>query len=84
MEVDYRTYLRHYPDRNGRFGPYGGAYLTEGGLCSLRSQTHTRPSATPPSSSVSCAASARSSREDPHRSITASAFQELSATVRFI
>ena len=29
MEVDYRTYLRHYPDRNGRFGPYGGAYLTE-------------------------------------------------------
>lgn len=29
MEVDYRTYLRHYPDRNGRFAPYGGAYLTE-------------------------------------------------------
>lgn len=29
MEVDYRTYLRHYPDRNGRFGSYGGAYLTE-------------------------------------------------------
>ena len=29
MEVDYRTYLRHYPDRNGRFGPYGGAYPTE-------------------------------------------------------
>ena len=29
MEVDYRTYLRHYPDRNGRFRPYGGAYLTE-------------------------------------------------------
>ena len=29
MEVDYGTYLRHYPDRNGRFGPYGGAYLTE-------------------------------------------------------
>ena len=29
MEVDYRPYLRHYPDRNGRFGPYGGAYLTE-------------------------------------------------------
>lgn len=29
MKVDYRTYLRHYPDRNGRFGPYGGAYLTE-------------------------------------------------------
>ena len=29
MEVDYRTYLRHYPDRNGRFGPYGGAYLSD-------------------------------------------------------
>lgn len=29
MEVDYRTYLRHYPSKDGRFGPYGGAYLTE-------------------------------------------------------
>lgn len=27
--MDYRTYLRNYPDKNGRFGPYGGAYLTE-------------------------------------------------------
>lgn len=27
--MDYRTYLRNYPDANGRFGPYGGAYLTE-------------------------------------------------------
>ena len=26
---DYRTYLRNYPDKEGRFGPYGGAYLTE-------------------------------------------------------
>ncbi len=26
--MDYRTYLRNYPDQNGRFGPYGGAYLT--------------------------------------------------------
>lgn len=28
-KMDYRTYLRNYPDKEGRFGPYGGAYLTE-------------------------------------------------------
>ncbi len=27
--MDYRTYLRKYPDANGRFGPYGGSYLPE-------------------------------------------------------
>lgn len=27
--MDYRTYLRNYPDRNGRFGEYGGAYLPD-------------------------------------------------------
>lgn len=27
--MDFRTYLRDYPDKNGRFGEYGGAYLTE-------------------------------------------------------
>jgi tryptophan synthase beta chain len=27
--MDYRTYLRNYPDRNGRFGAYGGAYLPD-------------------------------------------------------
>lgn len=27
--MDYRTYLRNYPDQEGRFGPYGGAYLTD-------------------------------------------------------
>jgi len=27
--MDYRTYLRNYPDENGRFGSYGGAYLTD-------------------------------------------------------
>lgn len=27
--MDYRTYLKQYPDANGRFGPYGGAFLTE-------------------------------------------------------
>lgn len=27
--MDYRTYLKNYPDKNGRFGPYGGAYLTD-------------------------------------------------------
>lgn len=27
--MDYRTYLRNYPDTNGRFGAYGGSYLPE-------------------------------------------------------
>lgn len=27
--MDYRTYLRNYPDLDGRFGPYGGAYLPD-------------------------------------------------------
>lgn len=27
--MNYKTYLKQYPDENGRFGPYGGAYLTE-------------------------------------------------------
>ena len=25
--MDYRTYFRDYPDKNGRFGEYGGAIL---------------------------------------------------------
>ncbi|MDO4585913.1 MAG: tryptophan synthase subunit beta [Planctomycetia bacterium] len=29
MTLDYRTYFRHYPDKEGRFGPYGGSYLPE-------------------------------------------------------
>ena len=27
--MDYRTYLRNYPSKEGRFGEYGGAYLSE-------------------------------------------------------
>lgn len=27
--MDYRTYLRNYPDKEGRFGQYGGAYLSD-------------------------------------------------------
>ncbi len=27
--MDYRTYLRNYPDKDGRFGPYGGVYLPD-------------------------------------------------------
>ncbi|WP_167959325.1 tryptophan synthase subunit beta [Anaerosporobacter faecicola] len=27
--MDYRTYLKNYPDKTGRFGPYGGAYLSD-------------------------------------------------------
>lgn len=28
MEMNYKSYLHNYPDKEGRFGPYGGAYLT--------------------------------------------------------
>ena len=27
--MDYRTYLRNYPDKDGWFGSYGGAFLTD-------------------------------------------------------
>ncbi len=27
--VDFETYFKHYPDDNGYFGPYGGAYISE-------------------------------------------------------
>lgn len=27
--MDYRTYLRNYPDANGRFGNYGGSFLPD-------------------------------------------------------
>ena len=27
--MDYRTYLRYYPDENGKFGEYGGAVLAD-------------------------------------------------------
>lgn len=27
--MDFKTYLKNYPDKDGRFGPYGGAYLPE-------------------------------------------------------
>ncbi len=29
MDVDFRTYLKNYPSRDGRFGRFGGAYLPE-------------------------------------------------------
>ncbi len=29
MNVDFSTYLKNYPNREGRFGKYGGAYLPE-------------------------------------------------------
>lgn len=27
--MDYKTYLRNYPDKDGRFGKYGGSYLPD-------------------------------------------------------
>lgn len=27
--MDYRTYLKNHPDSDGKFGPYGGAYLPD-------------------------------------------------------
>jgi len=27
--IDFDTYFKHYPDENGYFGPYGGAYIPE-------------------------------------------------------
>ena len=27
--MDYRTYLKNYPDKDGKFGQYGGAYISD-------------------------------------------------------
>ncbi len=27
--IDFDTYFKHYPDRNGFFGKYGGCYVSE-------------------------------------------------------
>ena len=27
--IDFDTYFKHYPDENGYFGPYGGAYIPD-------------------------------------------------------
>ena len=27
--VNFDTYFKHYPDENGYFGKYGGAYVSE-------------------------------------------------------
>ena len=27
--IDFETYFKHYPDENGFFGKYGGAYIEE-------------------------------------------------------
>ena len=27
--VDFDTYFQQYPDENGFFGPYGGAYIAD-------------------------------------------------------
>ena len=27
--IDFDTYFKHYPDENGYFGPYGGAYVSD-------------------------------------------------------
>ncbi|MBQ3496563.1 MAG: tryptophan synthase subunit beta, partial [Oscillospiraceae bacterium] len=26
--IDFNTYFKHYPDKNGYFGKYGGAYVS--------------------------------------------------------
>ena len=67
--MDYRTYLRNYPDQEGRFGPYGGAYLSdELNPAFEKFQRLTRRSATHPSLSMNSGESAENFREDPHRS----------------
>ncbi|MFR2644804.1 MAG: tryptophan synthase subunit beta [Blautia coccoides] len=81
MEVDYRTYLRHYPDRNGRFGPYGGAYLTEELVPAFEEIADAYQTICHSSQFISELRRIRKEfQEDPHRSITASACQEPSAT----
>ena len=34
--IDFETYFKNYPDKNGYFGPYGGAYVDEGLLKAMQ------------------------------------------------
>ena len=34
--IDFDTYFKNYPDKNGYFGPYGGAYVDEGLLKAMQ------------------------------------------------
>ncbi len=34
--IDFDTYFKSYPDKNGYFGPYGGAYVDEGLLKAMQ------------------------------------------------
>ncbi|MDR0328001.1 MAG: tryptophan synthase subunit beta [Planctomycetaceae bacterium] len=38
--MDYRTYFRNYPNRDGEYGPYGGAYLPPELVPAFKEITH--------------------------------------------
>lgn len=82
--MDYRAYLKNHPDKEGRYGEYGGAYLTDElkpafeeiteayqTICILRS------------SSASFGGSAANSREGRRRCTTASGCPDRLATARY-
>ena len=72
---DYDNYLKEYPDQNGYFGEYGGNYLDNPELINAFNEY---------SLSLSCAASAETSRDAPHRSTTARICQIFWEGHRFI
>ena len=76
--MDYRTYLKNYPDKNGRFGAYGGAYLSDELKPAFEEITEAYHSLL-----MNFAESAESFREDQRRYIIASDYQRSLETVRF-
>ena len=79
--MDYRTYLKNYPDKDGRFGPYGGAYLTDELVPAFEEIADAYQTICHSSQFIN--GYARSSRAGPHRFTTASGCPRKSGTARF-
>ena len=67
--VDFDTYFKNYPDADGYFGKYGGAYVSDDLKNAMKDITE-----------AYFAASAGNSRADRPRSPTSNAFPPSSAT----
>ena len=80
---DYNNYFNLQPDRNGRYGKYGGTYLPDLEKIGPKSATPTTSFRAQPNSSRNCAPSANTSRDAPPPSIMPNASPAISAPRRF-
>ena len=82
--MDLHTYLRNFPDAQGRFGEYGGVYLPDELVPAFEEITEAYQTiAHSASSLMNCGASANSFRDVPPRFTTANAFPATWAPLKF-